>query len=86
MGRVSSHLFSISYCVFFQPLGFLSSIFHVACVFRICLMPEPAPSLTSPPGDLLAGFVGQEADTDSALLLHPQGFKLHASARRPCPQ
>lgn len=35
MGRVSSLLFTIIYCAFFQPLGLLSSLFHVACVFRI---------------------------------------------------
>lgn len=86
MGRVSSHLFTISYCVFSQPLGFLSSLFQWPCVFRICLMPQPARSLTSMLRDLLAAFLGQEADTAPALLLHLQIFKLFSSARCPCPQ
>lgn len=53
-GTVSSHLFTTRYCVLFQQLGFLSSLFHVVDSFGICPKPEQTPSLTSPLGNLLA--------------------------------
>lgn len=37
-------------------------------------MPQLASSLTNLPEDLLAVFVGGEAESNSALFLHPQGL------------
>lgn len=86
MGRVSSHLFTISYSVFFQPLGFLYPLFPCfPCVLRICLMPQMASSLTNLPEDLLAVFVGYEAESDSTLFLQPQTFNCSAVHTLPLP-